>query len=647
MKTKQIVLFFILLCFYTNKVDAQLKLPKIFNDNMVLQRDMNTPIWGTTLPGNFVTVDVAGFKVKATVDAKGKWIVRLPFIKAGGPYELKVSDKKDSVVFKNVLFGDVWLASGQSNMQFMVKEAMNAKNEIQSANFPTIRLINIQHALANQPQEDLLNNEKWQVCDPSTISEMSAVAYFFGREILKNENVPIGLINSSWGGTSIDRWTSRELLSVFPDFEKEMKDFETKKIPDEVYAKNIEGWEANFQLCTSSVAGIQQGVLKSSYSDKNWRKINLPGTIEQLKKQPWEGVAWYRKVIEIPGSFSKEELLLHLGKVDLTDITYINGKEIGRSSINGDASRIYKIPRGLLKKGKNSLTIRVGDMWGPGGFTGIADSLYISTTDGRQLSLAGEWKCNLNLEPAFKTVDFISSASLIYNAMVAPIIPFGIKGMLWYQGEADAGRAYRYRTMLPMMIEDWRTRWQEGNFPFLIVQLANYTSLNIAPIDDQWAELREAQLLTTRYPNVGMAVTIDIGDANNIHPTNKQEVGRRLALVAENIAYGRSIVSSGPVYQSMKIENTNIRLKFTHTGVGLTTKNNNPLKGFAIAGAEKKFYWAETKIVGDEIIVSSPDVPKPVTVRYAWSANPDCNLYNKEGLPAGPFRTDDWKGITE
>lgn len=647
MKTKQIILFFILLCFYTDQADAQLKLPKIFSDNMVLQRDMNTPIWGTTLPDNLVTVEVAGFKVNATVDTNGKWIVRLPFIKAGGPYKLKIWDKKDTVVFKNVLFGDVWFASGQSNMQFKVKEAMNARDEIASANFPEIRIMNIYHALANQPQYDLLNNDQWQVCEPSTVCDLSAVAYFFGREIHNNENVPIGLINGSWGGTSIDRWTSREMLSVFPDFKKEMDDFESQKIPDEVYKKNIELWEANFQLCTSSVEGIQHGVLKSTYPDKNWQKVILPGTIEQLKKQSWEGVAWYRKIIEIPGSFSHEELLLHLGKVDLMDITYINGLEIGRSPMNGDASRIYKIPHGLIKKGKNTITIRVGDLWGPGGFTGQADSLYISTTNGRKLSLAGEWKCNLNLEPAFKTVDFVSSASLIYNAMVAPIIPFGIKGMLWYQGEADAGRAYRYQTLLPMMIEDWRTRWQEGNFPFLIVQLANYTPINIEPIDDQWAELREAQLLTTRYPNVGMAVTIDIGDANNIHPTNKQEVGRRLALIAENRVYGKDIVSSGPVYQSMKIENSSIRLKFTHTGVGLATKNNKPLKGFAIAGVEKKFYWADAQITGDEIIVSSPNVPKPVAVRYAWSANPDCNLYNKEGLPAGPFRTDDWKGITE
>lgn len=650
MKIKQITLLFLLLCLYTNQADAQLKLPKVFSDNMVLQRDMNTPIWGTALPenqDNIVTVEVAGFKVKTTVNSKGKWIIRLPFIKAGGPYELKLSDKHDSIVFKNVLFGDVWFASGQSNMQFMVKESMNAGDEIASADFPKIRLMNIDHALSNQPQDDLMNNEHWQVCDPSTISEMSAVAYYFGRNIHKSENVPIGLINSSWGGTSIDRWTSRDMLSIFPDFKKVIDAFESKRIPDEVYRKNIDLWESNFQLCISSVEGIKQDVLETSYSDKDWQKVNLPSTIEQLEKKSWEGVAWYRKTIEIPDSFSQGNLFIHLGKVDLMDITYINGKEIGRSPINGDASRVYKIPRELVKKGKNLITIRVGDMWGPGGFTGIADSLFISGTNGRKISLAGEWKCNLNLEPSFKPVDFVSSASLIFNAMVAPIIPFGIKGMLWYQGEADVARAYRYRTMLPLMIADWRVRWQEGYFPFLIVQLANYTSINNEPIDDLWAELREAQLLTTRYPNVGMAVTIDIGDANNIHSTNKQEVGRRLALIAKNMTYDKDVVYSGPVYQSMKIESTNIRLKFLHTGQGLTIKNNKILNGFAIAGADKKFYWADAKIEGHEIIVSSPDVPKPVAVRYAWSSNPPCNLYNKEGLPAGPFRTDDWKGITE
>jgi sialate O-acetylesterase len=300
-----------------------------------------------------------------------------------------------------------------------------------------------------------------------------------------------------------------------------------------------------------------------------------------------------------------------------------------------------------VKKGKNTLVIRVADMWGSGGFTSIADSMFISSSNGISISLAGEWKVNLAMEPAFKTVDFVSSPSLIFNAMVAPVIPFGIKGFLWYQGEADAGRAYRYQTLLPVMISDWRTRWQSGYLPFLIVQLANYEPVNKEPVDDAWAELREAQLLTTRYPNVGMAVAIDIGDANDIHPLNKQEVGRRLALVAEKMVYGKDLVSSGPVFQSMKIAGNTIRLKFTSIGKGLTSRENMPLKGFAIAGSDKKFHWAAAKIEGDEVILTSGNVTQPVAARYGWSINPDCNLYNKDGLPASPFRTDNWKGITE
>ena len=624
-----------------------LDLPHIFSDHMVLQRGIDIPVWGKATPGTTVNVQIADNKVQTKADENGKWMVKIPAMTAGGPYKMVIDNGKKTT-FDDVLIGDVWFASGQSNMEFQVQSAKNSAQEISDAvSYPQIRLFTAPKTLANLPKEDL-PDVKWLVCDSSSVKDFSAVAYFFGRMLNKDLNVPIGLINSSWGGTPAEAWTSKEKIITIPVFEKRVREFEGRKIPDSVFALDQKKDELRWKLASSSNVGFSQKVHTVEYSDKNWTDMKVPASIDQSAIGHFDGIVWFRKSFELQSNMAGKDLVLHLGRVDLKDKTYFNGTLIGESNFNGDAFRYYKIPGNLVKAGLNLIAVQDVDMWGPGGLTGPADSMFIADPKNKMVTrLTGLWKYNEKIEPVFPTAEgFSQNASLIFNAMVAPVIPFGIKGAIWYQGEANAGRAYQYRTLFPLMIRDWRERWQEGDFPFLYVQLANFIPGKATPSENDWAELREAQLMTLKLPNTGMAVTIDIGNVNDIHPTNKQDVGKRLALAAEKITYGKDIVHSGPIYESMKIEGNVLRIKFTSTGTGLMAIGNSKLKGFALAGKDKKFYWADAIIDGNEVILKSLKVKNPVAARYGWDSSPDCNLFNKEGLPASPFRTDGWPGIT-
>jgi sialate O-acetylesterase len=626
---------------------GDLWLPAIFSDNMVLQREMNVPVWGKAKPGTTVTIEIAGMKVQTIAGIDGKWLLHLPSMPAGGPYEMKVLGE-ESISYKNVMFGDVWIASGQSNMNFALSGAKNAKQEIAEANYPNIRLFTVPNTLANNPKTEV-PGKNWSVCDPSTVKDFSAVAYFFGRKLFLDKNVPIGLIHTSWGGTPAESWVSQEMVSILPEYKKMLEDFKSKKLEESFYVQNIKNDDEKWRIANTSFVGLAKKVQQPQFNDQGWKSMFVPKSIDESVIGPYEGIIWFRKTIELPASFKGKDLIIKLGGIDHMDYTYFNGVEIGHSAWTTDWIRTYKVPKELVKKGKNVIVVRDADLWSKGGLNGPADSMYINTTTEKTasaVSLAGDWKYNNELEPVVpKTIGVNNIPSLIYNAMIAPLIPYGIKGAIWYQGEANAWKAYQYRILLPMMITDWRTRWGEGNFPFFIVQLTNFMKPQIAPEESDWAELREAQSMTTNYPNVGMACILDLGDAVNIHPTNKQDVGYRLGLSAEKIAYGDNLVYTGPTYQSMKIEGQQIRLKFTNTGSGIITRGDK-VKGFTIAGSDKKFYWADAKIEGDEIIVSSDKVKEPFAVRYAWANNPIFNVYNKEGLPALPFRTDTWPGIT-
>lgn len=488
---------------------ADVKLPAIIDDNMVIQRDAKVIIWGSADPEERVTLSFAGQKTEAIADAEGRWIIDLKPMEAGGPYEM-IIEGENSITLQNILVGEVWVCSGQSNMQWPVRASINAEQEMAEADFPMIRLFGVKRIVSEVPLTDV--EGLWQACNSETVGNFSAVGYFFGRDLHKQLGVPVGLINSSWGGTPAEAWTSMKTLKSDPEFRPILDRWEQilEKYPqaEEEYQQKLAEWEQESQ------------------------KAKDEGRMEPIKPQP----------------------------------------PIGPNHPHRPSS--------------------------------------------------------------------------LFNGMIAPLIPLPIKGVIWYQGESNAGRAYQYRKLFSSMISDWRAAWGQGDFPFLFVQLANFEASKPPPVDSAWSELREAQTMTLSLPKTGMAVAIDIGEAKDIHPKNKQDVGHRLALAASAIAYDQNIEFSGPVYDSMIIEKDKIRLYFKHTNRELITKDGEQPRGFAIAGRDQRFIWAKAIIEGDTVLVWHEKVPQPIAVRYAWGDNPDCNLYNSSGLPALPFRTDQWPGIT-
>ncbi|HEX5324689.1 MAG TPA: sialate O-acetylesterase [Capsulimonadaceae bacterium] len=634
-------------------------LSPLFSDNMVLQRNQPVPIWGWTDPGQIVTVTLAGHKATATAGSDGRWQATLPAMKAGGPYTVSLSGPQ-KVTLHNVLIGDVWICSGQSNMQFGVGNLLNPDQVIAKADNPKLRLYTVGMNAALEPQATASGS--WLVCTPQNIrvgswGGFSAVAYFFGQALQKKLGIPIGLIHTSWGGTPAEAWTSAPALlqkfgSFAPALQRIAQAAVIQRSGQDFFEQAQDTWYQQNDPGTKTTPQWQSADLDES----QWQTMNLPIYWENAgipALSAFDGIMWFRKEIDLSAEDAGKAATLHLGPIDDRDTTWVNGTRVGGMN-QYDQDRIYTIPAGVLKAGRNVIAVRVLDTGGNGGIWGTPDQMSLQVKGGGAVSLAGPWKWNIGTAlsavpaPPASPEGLQNEPSTLYNGMIAPLIPYGIKGAIWYQGESNADRSYQYRSLLPAMIDDWRTRWGEGSFPFLIVQLANFMATKPQPSESGWAELREAQLMTWQHvPNTGMAVIIDIGDANDIHPKDKQDVGSRLALAAGAVAYGDTRDEySGPIYKSMTTEGNRIHLTFDHLGGGLVAKGGL-LSGFAIAGADKHWVWANAIIDGDTVVVSSPEVPNPVAVRYAWADNPVCNLYNKAGLPASPFRTDDWPGVTE
>jgi sialate O-acetylesterase len=644
MRIKFLFLFLLNFSFF---LSAQISIPKVFSSHMVLQRDINIPVWGKAKAGIEVIAELGNSRSSAKADENGNWSLRLPQFKAGGPYKLIVYEAINpgsKIEFDDVLIGDVWLASGQSNMELQVKQAKDAQLEISKANHPNIRFFFVPHEKSLKPETDIKDGS-WGVCDTNSIKSASAVAYYFAREIQSDLNVPVGILQSTWGGTPVEAWTSREMLLSSPI--RRQKILDNDSLSPNHFVKDSLDLIKFWDIVYNPKNAMDQIIPQSAYDDSKWPVASMPKANKDWGLPVYEGMCWLRKSIDIPGSFAGKDLTINLGHPEMNYSLYFNGEEICKNTWNSSISHLYALPARLVKKGENSIVVRMAFLWGGGGFNPPAGEMYL--TDGKsKISLTGNWKYQKDLEPAIPKIEnYQYYPSLLYNAMINPVVPYGIKGFIWYQGEANDTGAYHYRTLFPMLITDWRIRWQQGYLPFLYVQLPNYKKAQTEPSESEWAELREAQTLALSQPNTGMACTIDIGNADNIHPTNKQEVGHRLALAALKTAYGKSFISSGPMLKNFRIEETHIRISFTETGSGLATNDHNALKGFAIAGKDKRFYWATAKIEGNEVIVSSEKVPEPIAVRYAWADNPDCNLVNKEGLLAVPFRTDKWRGITE
>ena len=631
------------------KAAAKSFLHPLFTDHMVFQRGLKAPVWGWTQPGQNVTVGMNGKTASATAGPDGKWMAALGPFTAGGPYTLTVEGPEKATV-QDVLVGDVWICSGQSNMEMGIANVNNAKDEIAKAGNPNIRLFTVPKKTAGEPQETVVSH--WEPCTPETVAAggwggFSAVGYFFGRHLQETQHVPIGLIHTSWGGTIAEAWASASALRTMPDFVPQVDAVERTTAEMKKGAVSLEKMLADWY--EKNDPGTAQKWGAADFSAANWKTMQLPTAWELAGLPDYDGIVWFRKRFELPADWAGKDLTLHLGPIDDDDTTFVNGVQVGATR-GYNIDRVYKVPASLLKAGRNVIAVRVLDTGGAGGLNGTPDKMFVATADGgagQSLTLAGNWRYQDSVPLAkttpvpMQTGDNPNVTTVLYNGMIAPLIPYGIKGAIWYQGESNAGRGMQYRTLLPTTIKDWRSRFGVGEFPFFIVQLANFTPTVDQPIQEGWADLREAQLLTAEnLPKTGIAVTLDIGEAGDIHPKNKQEVGRRLGLSADAIAYGDKVEYSGPLYHAMKVEGDKVHLTFDHLGGGLVAKGDAPLKGFAIAGADGHFEFADAKIDGDTIVVSSAKVPNPTAVRYAWANNPVANLVNKAGLPASSFRTD-------
>jgi sialate O-acetylesterase len=627
-----------------------LTLSNLFTDNMVVQRGIEVPVWGVSIPDTKVDIRLGEYNVSIISDASGKWIAHLPAMIAGGPFEMKII-AEEAIVLKNVMIGEVWLASGQSNMEWSLKSGViNTEQEIAEANYPDIRYFQVQKNVSRLPVNKL-KGEAWVSCTPSTAGNMSAVAYYFARKLWLEQKVAVGIIQSYWGGTVCEAWTSQEMLANLEDFVGSVREIrESREDWEALQEKANQLAEVRAEIEKTAHVGIEKGVYRTDFNDSDWAKTQYPINMWHMGLDWYWGFMWVRKWIDIPAEMAGKPAMINLGKIAFEDITWFNGVKIG-SDTDQENPREYEIPGKLIKEGKNLIVVRILSRYGAGKIGTASAEPNMRSTDSsikNSISLGGEWLYNEKYEPEFPVgVEYQNRPSALYNAMISPLIPYGIKGVIWYQGESNADRSFQYRSLFPAMINDWRTRWGLGDFPFLFVQLANYEQRKSEPAQSDWAELREAQSMALKLLNTGMAVTIDVGDAEDIHPRNKKPVGERLYLAAQKVAYNEDVLHSGPIYKTFKNEGDAIRIFFTSTGTGLAGKNGEPLKGFAIAGPDKKFYWADAQIQGNTIVVKSPMVSNPVAVRYAWDKNPECSLFNKEGLPASPFRTDSWKGITK
>ncbi|MGD0349557.1 MAG: sialate O-acetylesterase [Verrucomicrobiota bacterium] len=642
----------LILFLHITAIAADTSLPLVspmFGDNMVLQRGKPNAIWGWAKPGEVIHVELAGHTATATTGTDGRWQTRIQPPAPGGPYSLKIIGANQTVELHEILAGDVWLCGGQSNMQLGLSRTRNGDEEIKSANHPEIRFFMVKQHVAYSPAA--VPQGSWKICSPRTVTEngeeFSAVAYYFGRSLQDKLHVPIGLIEDCLGGSPVESWTSPETLHKWKDFDEPLAEIErlhARGGPE--YGSFLMHWLDEYDV------GISNRWAAADFDDSGWKTVQIPGGFQELGVADVPSVCWFRKGITFPDPLPAGKATIFLGSIEKMDTTYLNGQWVGASSWV-ENPRAYKIGDGILKPGRNVVAIRVFKMKPNGGFLAKPDELRLELGDKTVIPLAGEWKGALSVDarpPHLMPLTFENYPTMpavLYKGMIEPVAPLAIRGVIWYQGEANFQRAYQYRTFLPAMIGDWRKLFGQGDFPFYIVSLPAFMHHRDLPGDDAWAELREAQALTARnVKNSGLAVTVDTGDPDNIHPMDKKIVGDRLASCALAKEYGEKIPYAGPTFKSAEHIPGALKLRFNHTDGGLAAKGEK-LEEFSIAGKDRRWHWADARIEGDAVIVSSPQVPEPVAARYAWQANPLATLYNGAGLPAVPFRTDDWPESTQ
>lgn len=638
MMSRPLILLALLLAFGCRgpAVEAPLTVSRLFADGAVLQRNTPVPVWGTATAGETVTVtlDEAAQEVRAARD--GTWSAELQAREAGGPHRLAIATSDEEMEFGDIWFGDVWIASGQSNMEWPVFVSQNAEQEIREANDPMIRHIKVPHSWAYAPRTTLAGGE-WHPADSAHVGAFTAVGYYFARSLRSAMDIPVGILNTSWGGSRVEAWMNPDMLGEHPDSIAALLEADSLSYEELRHIFTVEhgASETEDPGFADSVAVWADPALDLA----EWSDIAVPGSWESAGYEGLDGIGWYRTEIEL----TEDQLggaTLHLGQLDDRDMTWVNGVLVGQTQGVRNL-RVYEVPEGVLQAGTNTIAVRIQDFGGYGGITGMEEELRIETA-GAPAMLGGPWKFRIGMFSVNRNAGKNHVPTALYNKMIHPILSFPVKGFLWYQGESNAGNAEdaaEYASLFQSMIAGWRDLWGQEDAPFLFVSLANFRLAEPEPGESDWAILRESQSSALSLANTGQAITLDIGDALDIHPRNKQDVGARLALAARHIAYGEDLVYSGPVYREHSVDGSEITLYFDHVGSGLTTRGEEP-GGFAIAAEDGPFVWADARLEDNAVVVSSSAVGNPVAVRYAWADNPDrANLYNSEGLPAAPFRT--------
>ena len=618
---------------------AQVRVPAIVRDSMVVQRDTRLKIWGWASPGERVQVVLNKKRYNATTGTDGRWAVWVAPLQAGGPYTIDIHGS-NKIILRNILAGDVWLCAGQSNMvHSLALHQERYAQEIIQANYPQIRNFTVPVAADLQGPREELSGGRWKSANPSDVKGFSVVAYFFARALYEQYHVPVGIINASVGGTPIEAWMSEEGLREFPGarvvLQQNKDSAHVNRMNRDARARH-DAWER-------AVRADPGFVVKASDESKtaDWRMIYVPGYWEDQGIQDFDGIVRYRREIVLPASAAGKPARLALGRIVDADEVEINGVAVGRTGYQYPQRR-YQVPAGVLREGLNILTVRVTNYHGKGGF--VPDKPYRLIVGNDTVDLTGYWRYTVDVvfyvhEPVAEAIPLRSQPAALFHGMVAPLTSYAVKGVVWYQGESNTGRAEEYRKLLPALIADWRRQWRRDDLPFLFVQLPNFNEVNYLPAESPWASLREAQRQALRVPRTAMVVTIDFGEWNDIHPGNKRAVGERLALAARRVVYDdKQVVSSGPVVQRVRVEGRSVVLSFSEIGTGLITRDGEAPGQFAVAGVDRVFKSAGARIVGDEVVVSCELVERPVYIRYAWGDNPEkANLVNREGLPASPF----------
>jgi sialate O-acetylesterase len=632
-----------LVLFISSSAFGQVKLPKLIGDGMVLQRDAHVRIWGWASEGEKITIRFIDSTYHTSVNKSGEWEVMLSNLKAGGPYVMRI-DASNSITINDIVVGDVWVCSGQSNMQLALGWLGPIyKDEIDKAEYPFIRQFLVPWGANFNGRENDFKAGSWQRANPKDVRNFTAVGYFFAKKLYEAYKVPVGLINATLGGSSTEAWISEESIKAFPKYWEDVQRFKNPGVLERITKQDNErvgNWNMVVRQHDEGYKNSQLTWVDPKLNTADWDTMRVPGYWAATGLGPVHGVVWFRREFTIPAVMVGKPALLRLGRIVDVDSVFVNGRFVGTTG-SQYAPRMYRIPADLLREGENTIVIRVINYIRNGGF--VPGKQYDIVAGDIRLDLQGQWRYRLGAiaEPLEDRLFTGKIPTGLFNSMIGPMLPYRIKGVLWYQGESNTSRAFEHYDLFKLLITDWRQNWHQGDFPFVYAQLPNFVEVNIETTHYDWALFRESQLKALSIPGTGMAVGIDIGEWNDIHPVNKKDLGCRLALATQKVGYGEEqIVYSGPIYSSMTTKGNKILLTFSNVGSGLIAKESTKLKCFEVCGMDDRFYPAEAEIVRDTVIVWSHEVSAPVAVRYAWANNPEgANLYNKEGLPASPFRT--------